>query len=270
VSDLACETSAGDVIERFAGRSASAARALAQWRADRRKAAVVPIVEAHVSRVVYELGPGDVEAVGARTEHALANASKATGEGLAAIRDWHPAFAFTHMFHFVTEAMAAIPTFQEFREFCSSEGLGRAMLGDPAREVVAAAVRGGAPRKDATDAMRWRVGNAYYAFLKEMYVLAHIRAAGFDMRTHPLADALFRVDGWVGETNLSLFIGNQLYRSEQAGRKWRPERLLDDARPAFRYLPIELPTERRFGMVHLPTAEAFGAAVAELRDPLHL
>ncbi|MCO8127269.1 hypothetical protein NHL50_08615 [Acidimicrobiia bacterium EGI L10123] len=101
-----------------------------------------------------------------------------------------------------------------------------------------------------------RVGNAYYSFLRELYVVALLRDRGVDARFHPLADALFRVDLWVDRTNVSLFIGNNLFRSSTTGCKDRPELFLADASPPFQHESIQLPVQHRFGVVHLPEVDA--------------
>lgn len=50
---------------------------------------------------------------------------------------------------------------------------------------------GGVPSRMAHGAMRWRIGNFYYSFLREQYVHAVFRECGVHLRQHPLADALF-------------------------------------------------------------------------------
>lgn len=50
----------------------------------------------------------------------------------------------------------------------------------------------------------------------------------------------------------SLFIGNELFCACDDGRKDRPDQLLGDAAPPFRFHSIQLSTQHRFGVVHLP------------------
>src|SRR4051794_39894181 len=90
-------------IERFAGRSPKAAARLQAWRADPSKATVVPVVEAHTVQALYGVTPTDVRAVCERTEHALGDVRKRDIEAVELIRDWHPAFAFTHVLHLAVE-----------------------------------------------------------------------------------------------------------------------------------------------------------------------
>src|SRR4051812_38458917 len=111
-------TSGAEVIARFAGRSTSATARLEAWRRDPSKMSVVPVVEAHTARVLYDVTPEEVRLVCERTEHALGQVRKRDVEGVELIRDWHPAFAFTHVLHIAVEAIGALPTYQGFRSFC--------------------------------------------------------------------------------------------------------------------------------------------------------
>jgi hypothetical protein len=256
-------TTGTEVIGHFAGRSARANGRLRAWRADPSKVDVVPRVESHTVSVLYEQTRGDVISVCKRTEHALGEVTKREITNVEAVRDWHPAFAFTHVLHFAVEALGALPTFEQFRNYCREDPIGRATLWEPAQEMVSVAARRVGSRV-ARDAMRWRIGNAYYSFLREVFVLAVLRERSVDVQVHPLADALFRVDLWVNDINVSLFIGNELFRAGDDGRKDRPEQLLGDASPPFRFHSIQLRTQHRFGVVHLPTLSDVQHAAAEL------
>lgn len=100
--------------------------------------------------------------------------------------------------------------------------------------------------------MRWRVGNYYYSFLREIHVISVLRQRGIDVRFHPLADALFRVDAWSGHTALSLYVGNKEFkRGDEEGRKWRTEEILDGAGPLFSFETIELKPADKFDIVYL-------------------
>jgi hypothetical protein len=214
----------------------------------------VPVVEGHIVSVLYDQTPDAVLDVCRRTEHALGNVSKSVVSQVESVRDWHPNFAFTHVLHLAVERTGKLPTFGEFRDFCRDEPAGQTTLWRPAQEMLDR-VALGTDRSIARDAVRWRIGNAYYSFLREAYVLAVLRASGLLAEVHPLADALFRVDLWVGDINVSLYIGNAMFRSGAAGRKDRPEDVLGDSDPPFRFHSVQLPTQHRFGEVHLPSRE---------------
>lgn len=239
-----------DVTDHFIERSCRARSFLEAWRQQPDKAAVVPFVEAAVTRAVYALSPADVEDACRRTEHALGDIRKETVGAVDAIVDWHPAFAFQHVLHYVLEATDGIPTYQDFRAFCRSDSEARAMLAAPAAERVRVAESLGATRQDARDAMRWRVGNAYLSFLRELYVLTVLREAGVDARYHVLADVLLRVDFWAGDLCFSLFVRSPRFMTASGGRKIPAPSVLADG--PFAFAQLELPVRREYGRVHLP------------------
>ena len=246
-----------DVIEHFAGRSAHAQRLLNQWRRHAGRVEVVPAVESHVAVVAHEQTPTSVADVCRQTEHALGNVKWAKVKSVASIHDWHPNFAFTHVLHQDLEERGHIPTWQELKVaggpwHSRIRGVAIAQR-DQAAEVLR---RSGATEAEAkhlaSDAMQWRLGNAYYSFLRELFVVATLRDSGIDARCHPLADALFRADAWVDNTVISLYIGNPKYLTSVTGRKNSAAQLLSDARPPFTFLAMELATQHKFGVVHLP------------------
>lgn len=259
------ETTADDVLELFC-TSAGTEERFEIWNSDPRRVAVAPVVMAHRTRVLYRSTEDDVQAVCQRTEHALGQVRRDVGESVREIVDWHPDFAFTHTFHTCIERIGAIPTYEQFREFALDDVAGREMLGDPARAMIRSLADDGCPEGRARAAMRWRVGNAYYGFLREAYTLVQLRQRGIDLRVHPLADALFRVDAWVGRRALSLRVGNKKFRQgASAGRKTPAEQLLADVRPPLEFDTIELAAATEFGAVHVPTALHLDRAAARLR-----
>ncbi|TGB00994.1 hypothetical protein [Streptomyces sp. MZ04] len=259
------ETTADDVLELFC-TSASTAERLEVWKRDARREAVVPVVLAHRTRVLYCSTEEDVQAVCQRTEHALGQVRRDVGESLAQIVDWHPDFAFTHTFHTCVERIGAIPTYQQFREFALDDADGQKMLGHPSKALIRGLVDDGCPQWRAQAAMRWRIGNAYYGFLREAYTLVQLRQRGLDLRVHPLADALFRVDAWVGRRALSLRVGNKKFRQgASAGRKAPAEQLLADVLPPLQFDTIEIAAATEFGAVHVPTALHLDRAAARLK-----
>lgn len=258
------ETSAEDVLDQFC-TSASTSRLFAGWKKDPRRRHVVPVLMNHRARTVYRLTMAAVRSVCRNTEHALGNVKRADGEAVAAIVDWHPDFAFTHMFHICMERNGQLPRYEEFRNFTKYDDLGRFMLHQPSlakvREVAASSVPGWLARA----AMRWRVGNAYYSFLREIYTIVGLRELGVDIRVHPLADALFRADGWTDSTVLSLRVGNRKFKQgADEGRKIPAERWLADLQPPVNFEAIELRPATEFGRVHLPSEAQLRETAARL------
>jgi hypothetical protein len=260
------ETTADEVLELFCTSEATTKR-FEDWRSDPRRVEVVPAVMAHRTRVLYRLAEKDIHNVCQETEHALGDVKRSVGESVPEIVDWHPDFAFTHTFHICVERIGRVPTYQQFRNFAFDDVDGQRMLGNPSVETVRRLVDAGCPEVRARAAMRWRVGNAYYGFLREIYTLVQLRLRGIDLRVHPLADALFRVDAWTGRRALSLRVGNKKFRQGMnEGRKTRTEDLLADLVPPLRFDTIELAAATTFGEVHLPTAVHLDHAAARLSE----
>jgi hypothetical protein len=241
---------AGQVEDHFV-RSAHTGRLVSDWIRGHQGDGVVAAVREHRSRVVNSATLDEVEQVCEETEHALGEVDGEVARQVRSIRDWTCPFAVSHVFHFITEAAAAVPTYQVFREKCELPEF-RHMLWDPALQAIRDCIEAGTPSGQAQDAMRWRIGNFYYSFLREQWVHAYLRSRGVVTRQHPLADALFAVDGWADDTVISLYIGNSTYRDEDRGRKNGPRGRLRGARPPFDFVDMRLAAATRFGKVHLP------------------
>ncbi|MGH8118957.1 MAG: hypothetical protein ACREPJ_16960, partial [Rhodanobacteraceae bacterium] len=259
------ETTANEVVATFAVTS-RARSLLRRWQDDPARAHVPRMVMRHVTRVLYELGPADVEAACEASDHPLGDIRKETAMAVTPVVDWRPDFAFTHVMHLALERLTHVPTFQEFSQFCGDDPAGRAALGDPARQIREHARQLGYAPAHATQAVRWRIGLAYYSFVRELYTIAVLRASGLDVRAHPLADALFRVDAWVDRTILCLYIRNSRFRDGRTGRKPRAADILADAKPAFRYAELSLDTSHVFGCVHLPAADQITSIARRMHD----
>lgn len=255
------ETTARDVAERFCV-STRAEDILARWQ--RQRPLVAQHVLGHVTRTPYATSRAALGEVAGSTEHALGAVRKADVQGVDAIRDWTTSFATTHVLHHALESLAEPFTYQQFREFCRQDAGARVMLWDPAQLMVdGIAARIGAQR--ARDAMRWRIGNSYYSFMRELVTVVALRQRGLDLAVHPLADALFRVDAWIDQTVVALYIGNAAFRDGTTGRKPDPASLLG---PSFRYVSINLPAQHEFGRLHVPSEVALDQAAAQIRKAL--
>lgn len=263
------KTTSDEVIETFAV-TPRAQELLRRWTQDPVRPHVPRAVLRHSTTVVYELTAARVEAVCEASEHPLGNISKKTAMAVRPVVDWRPDFAFTYVMHLALETLGSLPTFQDFGRFCADDPMGRAALGDPARAMKETAMSSGYLAADVTAAIRWRIGLAYYSFVRELYTITVLRAAGLDARTHPLADALFRVDAWTRHTVISLYIRNPRFRDGARGRKPHTQDILLGARPPFRYEELCLTTRHEFGCVHLPDPSEITAVANRLRAPHRL
>ncbi len=258
------QTTSAEVIDTFAV-TPRARELLRRWQDDQGRRQVPRVVMSHVTRALYGLEPSGIEAVCKASEHPLGNIRKDVAMAVRPVVDWRPDFAFTHVMHLAVEELGQLPTFGEFTGFCASDPVGRMALGDPARRIREHARQLGYAPADAAQAVRWRIGIAYYSFARELYTIAVLRAEGLDVRAHPLADALFRVDAWADRTILSLYIRNARFRDGVHGRKPRAADILALARPPFRYAELRLETRHVFGCVHLPEAGQIRAVARRLR-----
>jgi hypothetical protein len=237
------------------------------WRRNPRRRVVVPVVEAHRTRILYDLTVADIEEVVHTTDHALGEVEWAEVKPIKKLVNWNPDFAFTHLFAYMIEHRHEVPTWQTFREFIWYDELGKSIGDQARREIDAQIEQHGTPRRIANDAAHWRIGNAYYGLLRETYVIIHLRALGLDVRCHPLADALFHADAWYGRTVISIRVANENYTSGEDGRKIRPDELLSDADPSFRFETLELDkaTYADRGRPHLPTRRQIADLAERLR-----
>jgi hypothetical protein len=198
-----------------------------------------------------------VEDACARTTHALAwdngvGLRRAVAESVGKVVDWYPNFPIVHTLYYAIECFERPPLWHELREFWRSDDQAQLMLGLPARQCVGQAIRAGALQHDAEEAMWWRLGNAYYSCLREMYVLAVLREAGVPAQYHVIADALFRADFWAGDTIISLYVANAKFRDGAGGRKRSARSLLGDF-AGFRFADMPRLTRHQYGTVHLPS-----------------
>jgi hypothetical protein len=253
-----------ETLSTFAARSPNAKTLLDAWLADPYHGPVTLFVKGHVTREVYRLSVEEVRTVCVETEHALGDVSRTRAESVTFIRDWHPAFAFVHCFHYAIERDGGIPTYQRFRAMCQEDHFLRSALFDPALEAIAEAIAQGARPDDARAALRWRVGNAYYGTLRELYSVVALRERGIDLSYHILADALFATDAWIEDLVLSVYVGNPNFKRLATGRKRHPTTIFADASPPLDHLEICLPAASVFGRVHLPTEDDLDLAAATI------
>jgi hypothetical protein len=263
---LLVETTSEEVIATFAVTPRARAL-LRRWQEDPDRPQVARMVTAHTTKVLYRLRPADIEATCAASNHPLGDIRKEVATAVQPVVDWRPDFAFTHVMHLAVEKLGGLPTFTDFACFCRDDPAGVAALGNPSRQIREQACQRGYPAADVSQAIRWRIGLAYYSFVREIYTITVLRGSGIDVRAHPLADALFRVDAWTGRTVLSLYIRNAAFRDGALGRKPRAADILAGAQPPFRHEELRLPVRHEFGRVHLPEPAQIRALAGRLHQP---
>jgi hypothetical protein len=132
----------------------------------------------HTARALYRLDPPAIEATCVASEHPLGEIRKDVAMAVEPVVNWRPDFAFTHVMHLALEALGGVPTFQDLTGFCRDHPVGRMALGEPARQIREEAVRRGYPPGHVRQAVRWRIGVAYYSFVREVYTIAVLLTPG--------------------------------------------------------------------------------------------
>lgn len=251
---------AQEVVDTFA-QTPNTKRIYHQWT--KRRPHVTERVMAHSSRAVYNVASAAVRRLA--SEHPLGDIKAEDGFRVSPIKNWNPDFAFIHLFHFALEQIGRVYSFGEFRSWAAKPE-NQWMLYDEADALVhTVQERLGAGGREARDAMAWRIGLAYYSFLRELYTVARLREAGLDMRVHPLADALFRADAWNGRVVFELYVSNSEFRSGSDGRKYGAEGVLAEGRPELRFVSLRMEKQHVYGRVHLPEEAQLQVCAEQIR-----
>ncbi|WP_329314279.1 hypothetical protein [Streptomyces sp. NBC_01262] len=257
--DLA--TTADDVENLFATKG-RAKTELATWKSKRPRHVVNRVMK-HVSVTPYKVRSEQFESF--VPGHPLEHITPEEAYRVEQIRDWFPDFAMVHLFHFLLELKGDLFTFEEFRMFCKNDPAGlqfNHQSQDKIRELVE---RETWDPQMARRSMMWRVGNGYYSFLRELYLVSRLREAKLDARIHPLADALFRVDAWCDRATIEMFISSKQFKQGKDGRKRTPSYYLED-QPGFGYLRLEMESQHKWGVLHLPTHQEIEGCITEVRS----
>lgn len=220
----------------------SARRELEDWKRRTGKQPVVDFAQSLTSKYLYEITSERIEEAAAKTTHALAwnggvGLRRDVAESVESIVGWHPNFPIVHTLYYAIEQFRRPPLWLELVEFWRSDRQAKPMLGVEARDAVDQAVGAGASAEAAEEAMWWRLGNAYYSCLREIYILALLREQGIPAQYHVVADALFRADLWVDDTIVSIYVTNAKFRDGAGGRKRSARSILGDF-PGFRFVDI--------------------------------
>ena len=186
------------------------------------------------------------------------------------IRDGHPDVSFTYLFHAALEEMGAVPTWVGWRKWLSNSGaptVNQATidLRERARSALghwigeAAVVYGLEPSRGAA---RWRIGLAYFSFLRELWVLGRLRESGMKILCHPYIDLAYRIDGWIiapRPTVLELYIVNSRFRNVNSGRKDGARKYVHQAHLV--EIGLDPLSPRRVGDLFVPTEQELQSAI---------
>lgn len=237
-----------------------------EWSADPRyQTTVVPFVTNLTHRRLFAVDRPAFEAVRAviesdEREHALYQVHK-SDDG-PDTKNLNPSWAFVQLFHKYVEEEPQLPTWLQWREWLATTA--KSLFAIPVSRQLRFRHIDEERREAARRGLRWRLGNAYYSCMRELDVLIRLRDDyGIHARYHVLADALYRVDYWVGTKTMSLFINNsEMKAPELGGRKERPSVYLSSL-PMVN-LEAVLEKQRTYGNLHLASDAALAVIAAAL------
>lgn len=215
-----------------------------------------------VHRRLYALTVEEVLKAARATKHALGDVKKAEAK-FRGINNFSPPVPMVYIFHRLLEESGRVPLWEDVKRYVLL--IRPDLLWGPFRQEYGLAP--GHP--DAVEgsrtmrAFQWRLGAAYYSWLREVHMLTVLRREhGFDLRYHFLADAEWKADFVGGRVLVELYLKNGDYKDGSGGRK----ALCADMNPgpAFDVVPVKLETENIGGVVWLVS----GKTVRETADKL--
>jgi hypothetical protein len=283
------ETTADEVRETFLITPEAKHEYFAKWEKNpkRIEAGVVSTMRNHVTKAIYSCTLETFESIKANHTHPLKDIKKKDIEHIELATNWEPDFAFVHLFHLLMEDLGRPPLWSEFDQFAydTDEGLNmfgyeRAVLENKIFDQELERITTEHPtwknpenraKLLAAGSLDWRIGNAYYGFMRDMYTAVALRERGLDVRVHPLADANFRADGWVGRNILSVFVINPRYKiadqhrakRHHAGRKQHVESLFPQRQ--FDFVALTMDGAHEYGKFHFPSKWAIDKVEQALR-----
>lgn len=214
--------------------------------------------------VLYQLSVADVLKVAETTEHALGDLSKAETERpenkFAA--DVTPAYPVILLLHDLMESLGRVPSWSDFERylFDHQDMCLRFFMeagGIPSLQSLPKMWAGSKMR-----AVRWRMANFYYSFLKEVHIIVSLRRLhGLDALYHPLLDVEWKADFVCGDIRVELYFSNAKYKAATSGRKTACQKL----NPGLPVIPKLVERTDRFGECWLYKDEVIAELARDIR-----
>jgi hypothetical protein len=222
------------LVTDYAWAKAEAAKAgnlypvLNDWRRRRKNVSsrewnpVLLAFQASRQTVLYTLSAADIVHVARTTEHALGDVQsweKDLDDNMFAEK-LSPTYAVVMLLHDLLESIGRVPTWGDFEDFLFDRQDLCLQYFMRAGQIPALASRSQMWAHPRMRAVRWRMANFYYSFLKEIHIIVSLRRThGLDVRYHPLLDAEWKADFVCGDVRGELFFSNRKYRAATSGRK---------------------------------------------------
>lgn len=209
---------------------------LQSWRRRRKRIApaewnpVLRMFQQSRQTALYRIQPGDVYQIakGPEEDHALGlvKASEARKFENKFAANVSPAYAVVLLLHDLLEEMGRVPKWSDFERFLYDHQelcLRYFLEAGQIPPIPSLAELWSHPKMRA---VRWRIGNFFYSFLKEIHIISSLRHThGLDVRYHPLLDAEWKADFVCGDVRGELFYSNATYKAATSGRKSPCQRL---------------------------------------------
>lgn len=201
--------------------------------------------EASRQTVLYRLAPSDVTKVMNATDHALGwmKGPESRLRHLKKIANATPPYPVMLLLHDLLESLGRVPTWSDFSEYlfanpdlCMASLWKAADLGPQTEEDGWASQKLGA--------IRYRLGNFYYSFLREIHLIVVLRRVhGLDVRYHPLLDAEWKIDAVCSDFLIELYIYSVHYKGSKTARK----QLCEEQNPGRLVEVVEMEAKQIFG-----------------------
>jgi hypothetical protein len=66
----------------------------------------------------------------------------------------------------------------------------------------------GRSTQEIINGLKWRLGNAWQSCMREMHFVAVLHDEGYLIHTHPLVDVELKVDAWIGDHLVCIYVSN--------------------------------------------------------------
>ena len=181
-------------------------------------------------------------------------------------KDFSPPIPMMYPFHALLEDLGRLPRWSEAWTFLT------VTRPDLVLQSYAAFNRlsGDDPRlreRQYMDALQWRVGAAYYSWVREVHLLTELRCTHrLDVRYHFAVDAEWKADLVGGDVLLEVYINNRNFKDGNAGRK----ETCAEANPWAKTVRVGFDNQRRWGRPYFledPAIEGIAHEMAEAGCP---
>jgi hypothetical protein len=156
-----------------------------------------------------ELTRREIENACRRSQNALTGLSKSDVH--PAIRDARVSYPLSWLLRGTMQHYGYLPSVEEFIAVLQRHP---EYWAEPMWEEVK---HTGINKALAWTGMRYRASVAWQAFMREQHALAGLRGLGIEVKSHPLVDVVFKIDGWFCNHAFLVYLRNEefLFRKEQ-------------------------------------------------------